>query len=155
VRAETDRDLAEPGASMTIRQRSSIPFREIARVAWTLYPKRVILGLSLFVGQAFIYNAVTFNLGTMLNQFFGVASGTVPVFIVRFAAGNFLCPLLLGRLFDTVGRKPMISSTYLVSAALTVLLGFLLIGGGLTKWSFIGLIGITFFFASAVPAPHI
>jgi MFS family permease len=114
-----------------------------------LYPKRVILGLSLFVGQAFLYNAVTFNLGTMLSQFFGVASGTVPVFIVIFAAGNFLGPLLLGRLFDTVGRRPMISSTYLGSAALTVLLGVLLTGGGLTRWSFIALVGVTFFLASA------
>jgi MFS family permease len=149
VRAATHRELAEPGASITVRQRASIPFREIARVAWTRYPKRVILGLSLFVGQAFLYNAVTFNLGTMLNQFFGVASGTVPLFIVIFAAGNFLGPLLLGRLFDTVGRRPMISSTYLASAALTVLLGFLLTGGGLTRWSFIALVGATFFFASA------
>ncbi|MEA2378054.1 MAG: hypothetical protein QOD13_1961 [Thermoleophilaceae bacterium] len=149
VRAETGRDLPEPAASITVRQRSTIPFREIARVAWTLYPKRVILGLSLFVGQAFIYNAVTFNLGTMLNKFYGVASGTVPVFIVIFAAGNFLGPLLLGRLFDTVGRKQMISSTYLASSALTVLLGFMLIGGGLTRWSFIALVGLTFFFASA------
>ena len=149
VRAQTHRALAEPDASIAVRQRATIPFREIARVAWTRYPKRVILGLSLFVGQAFLYNAVTFNLGTMLNQFFGVASGTVPLFIVIFAAGNFLGPLLLGRLFDTVGRRPMISSTYLASAALTVLLGFLLLGGGLTRWSFIALVGVTFFFASA------
>jgi MFS family permease len=149
VRAETHRELAEPGASITVRQRASIPFREIARVAWKTYPRRVVLGLSLFVGQAFLYNAVTFNLGTMLSGFFGVASGTVPAFIVIFAAGNFLGPLLLGRLFDTVGRKPMIAGTYLISAALTVLLGILLVNGGLTKWSFIALVGLTFFFASA------
>jgi MFS family permease len=149
VRSQTHRDLAEPGAAITVRQRASIPFREIAKVAWTLYPKRVMLGLSLFIGQAFLYNAVTFNLGTMLNKFFSVASGTVPAFIVIFAVGNFLGPLLLGRLFDTVGRKPMIAGTYLVSAGLTVLLGILLIGGGLTQWSFIALVGITFFFASA------
>jgi MFS family permease len=149
VRAETGRELAEPRPSLVVRQRSSIPFREIARVAWRLYPKRVVLGLALFVGQAFLYNAVTFNLGTMLSGFFGVASGTVPIFIVIFAVGNLLGPLLLGRLFDTLGRRPMISSTYLISAALTVLLALMLTGGGLTRWSFIALVGATFFFASA------
>jgi MFS family permease len=149
VRAETGADLPEPTESIVVRQRSSIPFREIAKVAWTLYPKRVVLGLSLFVGQAFLYNAVTFNLGSMLNQFFGVASGTIPLFIVLFAVGNFLGPLLLGRLFDTVGRKPLIAGTYLTSATLTALLGLLLMGGGLTRWSFIALVGLTFFFASA------
>jgi MFS family permease len=149
VRAQTHRELAQPAAAITVRQRASIPFRELARVALRFYPKRVILGLALFVGQAFLYNAVTFNLGTMLNTFFGVASATVPAFIVIFAVGNFLGPLLLGRFFDTVGRKPMIAGTYLVSATLTVLLGVLLINGGLTQWSFIALVGITFFFASA------
>jgi MFS family permease len=104
---------------------------------------------ALFVGQAFLYNAVTFNLGTMLSRFVGVASWTVPAFIVLFAAGNFLSPLLLGRFFDTVGRKPMIAGTYLVSAGMTVLLGVLLLGGGLTKWSFIAVVGVTFLFASA------
>jgi MFS family permease len=149
VRAETQRDLAEPRASIDVRQRASIPFREIARVAWRLYPNRVVLGLALFIGQAFLYNAVTFNLGTMLSRFFGVASGTVPAFMVIFAAGNFLGPLLLGRLFDTVGRRPMISGTYLGSAAMTVVLGVLLSGGGLTSWSFIALVAVTFFLASA------
>jgi MFS family permease len=149
VRAQTHRELPPPAAAITVRQRASIPFREIARVAMKRYPKRVILGLSLFVGQAFLYNAVTFNLGTMLSKFYGVASGTVPAFIIIFAAGNFLGPLLLGRLFDTLGRKPMIAGTYLVSAGLTVVLGLLLLSGGLTQWSFIAVVGLTFFFASA------
>jgi MFS family permease len=151
VRAETGRDLPEPqpGDTIIVRQRASIPFRDIAKAAWTLYPTRVCLGLGLFVGQAFLYNAVTFNLGTMLSGFFGVGSSAVPAFMVIFAAGNFLGPLMLGRLFDTVGRKPMISSTYLISAAMTVLLGVLLVAGGLSRWSFIGLVAATFFFASA------
>jgi MFS family permease len=149
VRAETGRELAPPGSSITVRQRESIPFRELARVAWRFYPTRVVLGLSLFVGQAFLYNAVTFNLGTMLSSFFGVASGTVPIYIIIFAAGNFLGPLLLGRLFDTLGRRPMISGTYLASAAMTVVLAVELDRGGLSSGSFIALVGITFFFASA------
>ena len=88
-----------------------------------------MLGLALFIGQAFLYNAVTFDLGTILHDFFDVGSSTVPYFIVVFAAGNFLGPLLLGRLFDTVGRMPMIAGTYLGSAAVVVVLGVLLRGG--------------------------
>ena len=75
-----------------------------------------MLGLALFVGQAFIYNGITFNLGTLFSTFFGVSASFVPVFLIIYAAGNFLGPLLLGRLFDTVGRKPMITITYLGSA---------------------------------------
>jgi MFS family permease len=144
-----DGDLPPAEGELTIHQRHSVPFREIASVAFRKYPRRAILGLALFIGQAFLYNAVTFNLGTMLSSFFKVPSGTVPLFLVIFAAGNFLGPLFLSRLFDTVGRKPMIAGTYLISAALTVVLAFLMINGGLTEWTFIGLVAITFFFASA------
>jgi MFS family permease len=149
VRQEMDGDLPPADKEITVRQRKAIPFREIAKVAVKFYPKRAILGLALFIGQAFLYNAVTFDLGTILSTFFHVASGTVPIFVLIFAIGNFLGPLLLGRLFDTVGRKPMIAGTYLVSAALTAFLAFLLLGDSLTRWSFIAVVGITFFFASA------
>jgi len=111
VRAETGVRLRRPDRAIAIRPRGAIPFREIARVAIERYPRRTILGLALFVGQAFLYNAVTFDLGTILNTFFHVGSGSVPYFMVVFAVGNFLGPLFLGRLFDTVGRKPMISAT--------------------------------------------
>ena len=77
VRAETGQPLAEPDGSITIRQRRTIRLREIARVAVRVYPRRSVLGLSLFVGQAFLYNAVTFNLGSMLTTFFGVRVGIV------------------------------------------------------------------------------
>ncbi|MFD1935596.1 MFS transporter [Nonomuraea mangrovi] len=149
VRQETGKELAPPGASITIRQRDVIPFREIARVAMQRYPRRAILGLALFIGQAFLYNAVTFDLGTILSGFFGVASGAVPYFMAIFALGNFLGPLLLGRLFDTVGRIPMISGTYFVSAGLTALIAVLFMNGSLTTASFMTLVALTFFFASA------
>ena len=146
---ETGRELEEPGESITVRQRRTIPFRRIAEVAIKLYPRRAVLGFALFVGQAFLYNAVTFDLGTILSGLFDVASGTVPYFFAIFAVGNFLGPLVLGRLFDTVGRVPMISGTYFASSVLTVLLGVLLVTGSLTTWTFMALIGVTFFFASA------
>src|SRR4051812_23426778 len=141
--------LEEATGEITVRQRRAIPFREIANVAFRKYPRRAWLGLALFVGQAFIYNAITFDLGLILTTYFGVASGNTPYFFVIFAVGNFLGPLLLGRLFDTVGRKPMITGTYLASALGGAVLAVFVMEGSLTKWSFIALVGITFFFASA------
>jgi MFS family permease len=149
VRAEIGGELPEPQFEIAVRQRDVIPFREIAVVAATRYPTRAVLGLALFVGQAFMYNAVTFDLGTILSRFFDVASGAVPYFMVIFAAGNFLGPLLLGRLFDTVGRIPMISGTYLGSAAVVVVLALLLRSGALDRWSFMALVVGAFLLASA------
>jgi len=149
VREESDEKLSEPEDSMRVEQRKTISFREIAHVAFTKYPKRALLGLALFVGQAFMYNAVTFDLGTIFTEFFKVSSGTVPVFIIIFALSNFMGPLLLGRLFDTVGRKPMIAGTYLISAALITVTAILFSSGSLSKWGFEGMIVLTFFFASA------
>jgi MFS family permease len=149
VRRETGQELEEPREAITVTQRKTIPFRTIARTAFRDHRHRTILGLSLFVGQAFIYNAVTFDLGTLISGFFGVSSGSVPFWFAVFAIGNFLGPLTLGRLFDTVGRRPMISFCYLGSAAMLVLTAILFAGGSLTIGTFMLLIGITFFIASA------
>jgi MFS family permease len=150
VREETGgQELPEPEGTITVQQRDRIPFREIARVGFRTYPRRAWLGLALFIGQAFIYNGITFNLGTLMSSFFGVASGAVPLFLVIYAVGNFLGPVTLGRLFDTVGRKPMVSGCYLASAVAGVVLALLFRGGSLDRWSFIALVVVTFFFASA------
>ncbi|MET9023362.1 MFS transporter [Actinopolymorpha sp. NPDC004070] len=149
VREEADGDIPEPGESITVRQRKTIPFRELAKVAIRKYPHRTLLGLALFIGQAFLYNAVTFDLGTILSTYFKVASGSVPFFLAVFAVGNFLGPLLLGRLFDTVGRKPMIAGSYLGAAVMTAVVGFLLMSHSLNSISFIVLLAIGFFIASA------
>ncbi len=149
VRESTGQKLEEPEETIAVRPRKRIHFREIAATAFSKYPKRTILGLALFVGQAFLYNAVTFDLGTLLGEFFEVGAGTIPLYIALFAFSNFLGPLTLGRFFDTVGRKPMVSSTYLLSAAVTVVLGVFLIDGSLTTWSFMALILVIFFLASA------
>jgi MFS family permease len=149
VQADVGKPLRAPGPPIVVHQRESVPFREIAATAFRRYRRRALLGLALFVGQAFLYNAVTFDLGTLLNTFFGVGSGSVPFFMVAFAAGNFLGPLLLGRWFDTVGRKPMIAGTYLGSAALVVLLAVLLYNHALTTGTFIVLVALAFFVASA------
>jgi MFS family permease len=151
VERETDEHLEEPEQTITVRQRESIPFREIAKTAFQRYPRRAILGLALFIGQAFLYNGVTFNLGILYTTFWNVSSSFVPVFLIIFAVGNFLGPLLLGRLFDTVGRKPMIAGTYLGSAAVAALMAALFTGHSLggSPWTFQAFIFGTFFLASA------
>ena len=147
--AETGQELDEVDKAITVRQRTTIPFREIARVAWKLYPRRAILCLALFVGQAFLYNGITFNLGTLMTGFYKISSSLVPVFIIIYAAGNLAGPLVLGRLFDTIGRKPMISGTYLGSALLGVVLAGLFVSGSLTSVTFIIVVVAVFFLASA------
>jgi MFS family permease len=150
VERDTGEKLEEVDDKIKVRQREKIPFRSIAGVAFKLYPKRAVLGIALFVGQAFIYNGVTFNLGTLFTTFYGVSSSIVPVFIIVFAISNFLGPMILGRLFDTVGRIPMIAGTYLGSAAVAVALALLFAGHDLkSAWAFEALIGVTFFLASA------
>jgi MFS family permease len=147
---ETGQQLEEPEESIEVRQRESIPFREIAKIGFQKYPRRAVLGLALFVGQAFIYNGFTFNLGTLFTTFYGVSASTVPVFLIVFAAANFAGPMLLGRLFDTIGRKTMIAFTYLASAAVGLALASLFAAGSLSsEWTFEGLVALTFFFASA------
>src|SRR5439155_520090 len=142
--------LEEVDDAIEVHQREAIPFRWIATTAFKLYPRRAVLGLALFVGQAFLYNGVTFNLGDLFTGFYSVSSSTVPVFIIVFALGNFLGPLLLGRLFDTVGRVPMIAGTYLGSAVVGAILAFLFAGKSLgSPWAFEGMIFLTFFLASA------
>ncbi|MFZ1177104.1 MAG: MFS transporter [Mycobacterium sp.] len=150
VQQETGQPLPEPeGQQLRIRQRNAIPFREIAKVAFKLYPRRAVLGLALFIGQAFLYNGVTFNLGTLLSGFYAVPSGMVPVFFILWAVSNFAGPLVLGRLFDTVGRKPMITLTYVGSgvAAVVLALVFLSQAGGV--WTFMAVLIVAFFLASA------
>jgi MFS family permease len=149
VTEETGQELPSPKAKIKIRQRDRIPFREIARTTMRQYPRRALLGLALFIGQAFLYNAVVFDLGTLLKDFFGVSSGQVPFYFTIFAVSNFMGPLLLGRYFDTIGRVPMISGTYLGSAAVVTVIGVLLLSGSLTTLSFMILLLAAFFLASA------
>ncbi len=149
IERETGEKLEEVHSSIRVRQRERIPFRQVAATAFRRYPRRTALGLSLFVGQAFLYNAVTFDLGTILADFFKVAAGATPLFIAIWAFGNFLGPITLGRLFDTVGRKTMVTFCYLSSAAVVALLGALLSQGSLGRWGFIAVVSAAFFLASA------
>jgi MFS family permease len=87
------------------------------------YPQRAILGLVLMTAQAFFYNAIFFSYALVLTRFYGVPAAAIGWYILPFALGNFFGPLLLGPLFDTLGRRPMIASTYALSGVLLALVG--------------------------------
>lgn len=149
IERQTHESLPEPQGSLTVRQRKTISIAEIAKVAFTLYPRRAVLGLALFIGQAFMYNGVTFNLGTLLSGFYSVASGMVPVFFILWALSNFAGPVLLGPLFDTVGRKPMISLSYLGSAAVAAVLAGVFVNQLGGAWTFLAVLMVCFFLAGS------
>ena len=99
--------------------------------------------------QAFFYNAIFFTYALVLIDFYQVPSDNVGWYLLPFAAGNFLGPLLLGRLFDTIGRRQMITFTYTVSGILLAVTGFLFARDVVTAGMLTAAWMIIFFFASA------
>ncbi|MEL7975051.1 MFS transporter [Isoptericola sp. F-RaC21] len=145
VAQEDGVELPEPEGTLTVKQRRTVSLARIARTVFADYPRRTVLCLALFVGQAFLYNAFFFTFGDTLQTFLGV--GQTGAYIALFAVSNFLGALALGPLFDKVGRVRMISGTYIVSGVLLAVAGLVL--GGLTAWTltFFGM--AIFFIASA------
>ena len=145
VVSETGKDLPSVSETITIRQRRSITIPEIAKVVFTQYPRRTALCFSLFVGQAFLYNAFFFTYGDTLGTFFGVKQ--VGYYIAVFALSNFAGALLLSPLFDRLGRVQMIAGTYILSGVLLAIAGIVL--GDLTAITLTIFGAVIFFFASA------
>jgi MFS family permease len=145
----TGQELIEPRRTIRIKQRGPMGIGEIAGVVFRLYPKRTFVGFALFTGQAFLYNAIFFTYALVLTEIYGVAPSSVGWYLLPFAVGNFLGPLLLGRFFDTVGRKPMIAGTYILSGILLVITGWMFNEGMLTATTQTVAWVIIFFFASA------
>ncbi|MER7690934.1 MFS transporter [Streptomyces sp. NPDC097610] len=149
VAAEKGEPLPEPAGELVFHERRSITFREIARTVFRDYQRRAVLGFSLFIGQAFLYNAITFGFGAILTTFFDVPTGHTGYYFVVIAMGNFLGPLLLGKLFDTVGRRVMISSTYILSGLLLFGTAWLFGRGALSAGTLTACWCVVLFFASA------
>ena len=145
VAEESGRRLHDVSETITIRQRKSIGIPLIARTVFTMYPKRTVLCFSLFVGQAFLYNAFFFTYGDTLTTFLDVKQ--TGWFIAVFAASNFAGALLLSPLFDTLGRVQMITGTYVLSGVLLGVTGFFLGDFSAVTLTLMG--AIIFFFASA------
>ena len=129
--------------------KGTVTFAAIARVLLLRHRRRSALGLTLMIAQAFAYNAIFFTYALVLSRFYDVPADRVGLYLLPFAAGNLLGPLLLGHLFDVVGRRAMIAATYGASGLLLALTGFLFARGALTAVSQTALWSVTFFVASA------
>lgn len=127
----------------------AITLGDVARTLFRKYPRRTLLGVVLMATQAFFYNAIFFTYALVLGRFYGVADADVGLYLLPFAAGNFLGPLLLGRLFDTWGRRPMIALTYALSGLLLLVTAWLFVHGHLDARSQTIAWSVVFFFASA------
>jgi MFS family permease len=140
---------AGPFAKIRLKTRTHTPIGQVFSTLFKAQRQRTYVGLALMAAQAFFYNAIFFTYALVLTDFYGVPADGVGWYILPFAAGNFLGPALLGRLFDTLGRRLMITSTYATSGVLLAITGYLFAANlvsaaGLTvAWS------IIFFFASA------
>jgi MFS family permease len=134
---------------LEMRALRTVSWREVIHVLLVRYRRRAVLGLTLMAAQAFFYNAIFFTYALMLTRFYDIPEERVGYYIFPFALGNFLGPLLLGRLFDAVGRRRMIATTYAVSGILLVLTAYAFYRGWLSAagqtlcWS------VIFFVASA------
>lgn len=134
---------------MTFVARSHTPLREVFHTLLVVHRKRALIGLTLMSAQAFFYNAIFFTYALVLTRFYQVPPPSVGLYLLPFAAGNFFGPLLLGPLFDSLGRRIMIGSTYVVSGVLLALTGWLFDAGLLTAFTQTLCWMAIFFFASA------
>jgi MFS family permease len=132
-----------------LRPKDSAPLGDLVRVLFRDYPKRAALGIVLMATQAFCYNAIFFTYALVLTRFYGIAPGSIGWFMLPFAAGNFLGPLLLGPWFDTLGRKRMIAASYGICGLLMALTAILFLQSGLGAAGQTAMWTLNFFFASA------
>jgi MFS family permease len=139
----------QPTATVALGETHRVTLASVAGTLLRQYPRRTVLGLVLMASQAFLYNAVFFTYALVLTHFYGVPAEHVGLYILPFAVGNFLGPLLLGPLFDTLGRKTMIFATYAVSGVLLALTGWLFYIEVLDATTQTALWCVVFFFASA------
>jgi MFS family permease len=144
--AQDPRQQAFP--KIKLRMRDHTPLREVARTLFVTYRQRSLVGLALMIAQAFFYNAIFFTFALILTDFYAIPADHIGWYILPFAAGNFLGPLVLGRLFDTLGRRVMIAFTYGVSGVLLALSGYLFAIGVLSAQSQTIAWMVIFFFAS-------
>ncbi|MCP1175058.1 MFS transporter [Ralstonia chuxiongensis] len=138
-----------PLPALRMRSRSHPRLMEVARVLFVQHRQRALVGLALMAAQAFFYNAIFFTYALVLTDFYDVPATKVGTYLLPFALGNFLGPLLLGRLFDVVGRRTMIAATYAISGVLLLVSGALFKAGVLDGTTQTIAWTVVFFFASA------
>jgi MFS family permease len=141
--------LPPPGPPVALEAKGRVTFRAIAHVLFQRHRRRSVLGLSLMIAQAFAYNGVFFTYALVLSRFYGVAPRHVGLYLIPFALGNLLGPLVLGALFDRIGRRRMIALTYGASGLLIALTGYGLARGWFDAATQTAMWCVVFFVASA------
>jgi len=149
VRSDTGADLEPPDDRLRVHPRKSFGFGLIARTMFGKYRSRSLVVLALMVAQAFLFNAVFFSYGLVLSKFHGVPEERTGLYLVTLALSNFLGPLLLGPLFDTIGRRVMIAGTYAAGGVLLIATAIVFGLDGFTAWTQTFAWMLVFFFASA------
>ncbi|HEY7012779.1 MAG TPA: MFS transporter [Streptosporangiaceae bacterium] len=139
----------DPDKELEIRPTEQIGYLTLLRVLFSHYPSRSVLGAALMITQSFLYNAIFFTYGLVLQFFFNVKPTDTGYYFLAFAAGNLLGPLTIGRLFDTIGRRKMIAGTYLLAGILLVISAQLFKAGAFNATTQTLAWSIIFFFASA------
>lgn len=120
VAAHASLPRTNPDKSIEIEPRDHTPWGEIFHNMLVDNRQRTMLGLALMVSQAFFFNAIFFSYGLVAKRYFHVPDSRIPLHLLPFAVASFLGPLTLGRLFDSVGRKRMITATYAVAGLLLI-----------------------------------
>ena len=147
--AGTDLADVDDSKAIQLRPERSHGYLALLRVLFSMYPKRSILGATLMITQSFLYNAIFFTYTLVLGKFYGVPASATPLYLIAFAVGNFIGPLVLGHLFDSLGRRKMISGTYILSGVLLAISAFLFNAGLLNAVTQTIAWCVIFFFASA------
>ena len=140
IMARIDRDFRRQGyifnddelPHIRLAARRFTPLREVAETLFVTHRQRTAVGLALMAAQAFFYNAIFFTYALVLTDFYAVRVDHVGWYLLPFAAGNVLGPIVLGPFFDTIGRRPMIASTYAISGVLLAISGWLFANGMLS-----------------------
>ncbi len=147
--ASDGQTLPDPeGKKLKLRVRDHTPLKEIFKAMWRDNPERSMLALVLMVGQSFFFNAVFFTYGLVIAKFYHISAKRMPLYLLPFALGSFFGPLALGRLFDTIGRKRMITITYGIAGLLLIGTVFPFVSGAMTAKTLTICFTVTFFVAS-------
>jgi MFS family permease len=139
----------DPARELEIRPAKQIGYLALLKVLFRHYPSRSVLVAALMITQSFLYNAIFFTYGLVLQFYFHVKPTDVSYYFFAFAVGNLLGPLTIGRLFDTIGRKKMIAGTYILSGVLLAITAELFRNGSLNATTQTLCWAVIFFFASA------
>jgi MFS family permease len=148
-RAGANDEAASEPPRLRLSTRHHTPLAEVCRTLFATYRRRTLVGLALMAAQAFFYNAIFFTYALVLGAFYRTPAQDIGWYILPFAAGNVLGPLLLGRLFDTIGRRIMITATYALSGTLLAVTATLFAHGALSAEQLTIAWMLVFFFASA------